>query len=87
MPSGKLTTLFARRSESCPVCRTARRKQEGFAFWVVKTFENVCPFCRCYEKVHRRKSHEPLPSGGGDGSSPEVLQPSVSAENRNSHSP
>jgi hypothetical protein len=57
---GPLTRLFSRGSETCPVCRCARRRQAGLAFWVVKTFESVCPFCRAYEKVHGRKSHEPF---------------------------
>jgi hypothetical protein len=43
------------------VCRRARRQQAGLAFWVVKTFEGLCPFCRAYEKVYGRKSHEPVP--------------------------
>lgn len=55
---GRWTRLFARRSESCPVCRCARAHQRGLAFWVVKNFEVFCPFCRAYEKVHGRKSHE-----------------------------
>jgi hypothetical protein len=53
------TRSLARFSETCPVCRCARRRQAGLAFWVVKTFENLCPCCRAYEKVHGRKSHEP----------------------------
>jgi uncharacterized protein CbrC (UPF0167 family) len=45
----------------CPVCRHARRKQRGMAFWLVKKVEGrVCPFCQAYEKVHGRKSHEPV---------------------------
>ncbi len=55
------TRFLAQRSAQCPVCRRARRKQAGLAFWVVKTFEKLCPFCRAYEKVHGRKSHEPEP--------------------------
>ena len=57
----KTTRLLARRSEQCPVCRCARRRQAGLAFLLVKTFESLCPFCRAYEKVHGRKSHEPTP--------------------------
>jgi hypothetical protein len=56
------TRALARFSEHCLVCRCARRKQAGFAFWLVKTFEGLCPFCRAYEKVHGRKSHESLPA-------------------------
>lgn len=44
---------------NCPVCRRARRQQGGAAFQVVKRVEaKVCPFCRAYERVHGRKSHE-----------------------------
>lgn len=56
------TRALAQRSVNCVVCRRARRKQAGFAFWVVKTFAGLCPFCRAYEKVYGRKSHEPVPS-------------------------
>ena len=55
------TRALAGRSENCAVCQCARRKQAGLAFWLVKTFESLCPFCRAYEKVHGRKSHEPVP--------------------------
>lgn len=42
----------------CPVCRRARHRQQGIAFWVVKIVEaKVCPFCRAYERVHGRKAH------------------------------
>jgi hypothetical protein len=46
---------------NCPVCRRARRQQGGIAFQLVKRVETkVCPFCRAYERVHGRKSHEPV---------------------------
>ena len=46
---------------SCPVCRHARKKQEGAAFWFVKKIEGVlCPFCKAYERVYGRKAHQPL---------------------------
>lgn len=54
------TRALARRSENCVVCRRARAKQAGVTFWLVSTFEEFCPFCRAYEKVHGRKSHEPV---------------------------
>ena len=54
------TRALAQRSANCVVCQRARRRQAGFAFWLVKTFEGLCPFCRAYEKVYGRKSHEPL---------------------------
>jgi hypothetical protein len=48
--------------ESCPVCRRARQKQRGLAFWFVKHIEGgFCPACAAYEKVHGRKAHEPEP--------------------------
>jgi hypothetical protein len=56
------TRALAERSANCVVCQCARRQQAGLAFWVVKTFEGLCPFCRAYEKVYGRKSHEPLPA-------------------------
>jgi hypothetical protein len=56
------TRALAQRSANCVVCQRARRQQRGFAFWLVKTFEVLCPFCRAYEKVHGRKSHEPAPA-------------------------
>ena len=46
---------------SCPVCRHARKKQEGAAFWFVKKIEgDLCPFCKAYERVYGRKAHQPL---------------------------
>lgn len=45
---------------SCPVCRHARKSQQGMAFEFVKRIETgVCPFCRAYERVNGRKAHEP----------------------------
>ena len=44
---------------NCPVCRRARRRQRGAAFWLVKRVEaRPCPFCLAYERVHGRKAHE-----------------------------
>ena len=44
----------------CPLCKHARGKQRGLAFWWVEKVENhVCPFCRAYERVYGRKAHEP----------------------------
>jgi uncharacterized protein CbrC (UPF0167 family) len=46
---------------SCPVCRHARKKQEGAAFWFVKKIEgDLCPFCKAYKRVYGRKAHQPL---------------------------
>lgn len=55
------TRALAQCCVHCLVCRRARRRQAGLAFWLVKTFEGLCPFCRAYAKVYGRKSHEPLP--------------------------
>lgn len=48
---------------NCPVCRTARRKQQGAAFWfTTKVEERLCPCCQAYERVYGRKSHERPPA-------------------------
>ena len=57
---------MAEHSVHCAVCQRARRKQAGLAFWLVKTFENLCPFCRAYKKVYGRKAHEPVPASAAD---------------------
>ena len=57
-PITELDRKLAKVCLRCPVCRHARRKQRGLAFWLVKNVENkVCPFCQAYEKVYGRKSH------------------------------
>lgn len=44
---------------ACPICRHARRRQRGLAFWLVKHVESrLCPFCRAYERVYGRSAHE-----------------------------
>ena len=44
---------------NCTVCKHARKKQQGAAFWFVSKIEgDVCPFCRAYERVYGRKAHE-----------------------------
>ena len=63
--SGEGETLrlqrLARVCQECPVCRLARAKQKGLAFWFVKNVEGrICPACKAYEKIHGRKAHEPL---------------------------
>jgi hypothetical protein len=58
----KLDRLLSSVSEHCPVCNLARKRQAGPAFWLVKRVESrFCPFCRAYERVFGRKSHEPVP--------------------------
>ncbi len=67
-PVSRWTRVLAARSANCAVCKSARRRQAGFAFWLVKTFEGLCPFCRAYEKVHGRKSHAPERTGADTAS-------------------
>lgn len=50
---------MAQKCVECPVCKHARIKQRGFAFWFVKSIEgSLCPYCKAYEKVYGRKAHE-----------------------------
>jgi uncharacterized protein CbrC (UPF0167 family) len=52
---------MAQKCVKCPVCKHARKKQKGVAYWVVKNIEGgLCPYCQAYEKVYGRKAHEPL---------------------------
>ena len=54
---------LATRCLTCPLCRRARAKQRGLAFWFVKHLEGgLCPACKSYEKVYGRKAHEPVSS-------------------------
>jgi len=51
---------LAKKCLNCPVCKRARRKQRGIAFWFVKNVEGgICPACQAYERVYGRKPHEP----------------------------
>ena len=53
---------MARMCLMCTVCRHARKKQKGIAFWFVRHVEQrICPFCKAYERVYGRKAHEPIP--------------------------
>lgn len=55
----KLDRLLAGVCRNCPVCRRARHRQSGPAFWLVKKAEKaLCPFCRAYERVYGRKAYE-----------------------------
>ena len=57
---GALDRMLAQVCVGCPVCRRARKKQAGAAYWLVRRVEGgVCPFCRAYERVYGRKAHEP----------------------------
>ncbi len=52
---------LAAQCANCPVCRRARTKQKGLAYWFVKNVESgVCPACQAYEKVYGRKAHEAI---------------------------
>lgn len=52
----------AQKCVDCPVCKPARVKQKGIAYWVVKNVEEgLCPNCKAYFKVYGRKAHEPNP--------------------------
>jgi hypothetical protein len=47
---------------NCLLCRHARKRQRGLAFWLTGNVERrICPFCRAYERVYGRKPNEPLP--------------------------
>ncbi|PKN68905.1 MAG: hypothetical protein CVU54_12390 [Deltaproteobacteria bacterium HGW-Deltaproteobacteria-12] len=49
---------MAQRCLTCKVCRHARKKQRGIAYWFVKNIENgVCPYCAAYERVYGKKAH------------------------------
>ena len=53
---------LAKQCLECFLCKRARDKQKGHAFWFVKKLESgVCPACKAYEKVYGRKAHEPMP--------------------------
>ena len=55
----------AKQCLECPICKRAREKQRGLAFWFVKKIESgICPACKAYEKVYNRKAHEPIPGTG-----------------------
>ena len=52
---------MGQRCVTCPVCKRARNKQSGLAYWFVKHIENgLCPYCQAYERVYGKKAHESL---------------------------
>lgn len=73
MSTGKASSFdkaLARVCANCLVCRRARRRQRGLAFWLVKHVEaRLCPFCRAYKQVYGRPAHaaqasqSPIPHG------------------------
>lgn len=64
MPEREITDKdrkMAKHCVECPVCKHARKKQRGFAFWFVSRIEGkVCPYCQAYERVYGKKAHERL---------------------------
>lgn len=45
----------------CPLCKHARKKQRGIAYWFVKHVETkICPNCKAYERIYGRKAYEPI---------------------------
>lgn len=53
-----LDVKMAQICQRCLVCRRARRRQRGMAFWLVRRVEaKICPFCRAYERVYGRPAH------------------------------
>jgi hypothetical protein len=54
-PPSALDRALAKVCANCPVCRRARKRQGGLAFWLVRHVESwLCPFCRAYERVYGR---------------------------------
>jgi hypothetical protein len=57
----KMDRALARICHACPFCRTARTRQSGAVYRVVRKLESkVCPFCQAYERVQGHKAHERL---------------------------
>jgi hypothetical protein len=56
---GRLKRWMAKVCLNCPVCRRARRTQQGWAYDLVKKVEHrACPFCRAYAEVTGRPAYE-----------------------------
>lgn len=54
-----LDRAMAKLCEFCPVCMHARHHQKGAILNFVKNVEqDICPFCKAYERVHGKKAHE-----------------------------
>ncbi len=62
MENNEVTALeraMAKLCECCPVCMYARHRQKGAVFDFVKNVEQeLCPFCKAYERVYGKKAHE-----------------------------
>ena len=53
---------LAQQCVECKICASAREKQRGLAYWIVRLVEGgICPACKAYEKVYGRRAHEPEP--------------------------
>jgi len=53
---------LAQQCLECKICASAREKQRGLAYWIVRLVEGgICPACKAYEKVYGRRAHEPEP--------------------------
>jgi hypothetical protein len=79
--SARKISLFdkalARVCANCPVCRRARHRQRGLAFWLVRQVEiKLCPFCRAYERVYGRRAHVAPASSAppGPAQTPSILE-------------
>ena len=53
---------LAQQCVECKICASAREKQRGLAYWIVRLVEGgICPACKSYERVYGRRAHEPAP--------------------------
>jgi len=63
----KLDRMLAKVCLNCPLCKRARERQKGPAFWLTSRVESrLCPFCRAYERVYRHKAHDAFRPLAGD---------------------
>lgn len=54
---------LARQCERCPICRRARAKQKGLAYFFVRHVEKgACRPCQAYARVHGCKAWENPPN-------------------------
>jgi hypothetical protein len=60
-PPSQRDLAWAKICLKCLVCRHARKRQKGAAYWLTRNVESrICPFCRAYERVYGRKACAPL---------------------------
>ncbi len=56
---GRWSLALAQVCRICPVCRAARRRQNGLIHGFVRVMEGrFCPFCMAYERVYGKRAHE-----------------------------